>query len=65
LQADTFICGDDAAAKSVVSSLARAIGFEVIDVGPLSNVALVEALVKLWFNWHTDWDWDRILLSNC
>jgi predicted dinucleotide-binding enzyme len=48
LKADTFICGDDPAAKSVVNELARSIGFDVVDAGPLSNAVLVEALAKLW-----------------
>lgn len=46
--ADAFICGDDQAAKTAVSELAKAIGFDVIDVGPLSTATLVEALAKLW-----------------
>jgi predicted dinucleotide-binding enzyme len=46
--ADMFICGDDAPAKGVITSLAEAIGFEVVDVGPLSSATLLEALAKLW-----------------
>ena len=46
--ADIFICGDDEGAKTVASELARAIGFDVVDVGPLSNAALLESLAKLW-----------------
>jgi predicted dinucleotide-binding enzyme len=45
---DTFVCGDDAAAKSVVTELAEAIGSDVVDAGPLSNAGLLEALAKLW-----------------
>lgn len=48
LSADTFICGDDPTAKAVVSELARTVGFDVVDAGPLSNAVLVEALAKLW-----------------
>lgn len=47
-QADTFICGDDEAAKAVVARLAQEIGLGVVDCGPLTNAALVEALAKLW-----------------
>jgi predicted dinucleotide-binding enzyme len=47
-QADMFICGDDEAAKAAVAGLAQAIGFEVVDCGPLANAALLEALAKLW-----------------
>jgi hypothetical protein len=48
LKADVFICGDDPTAKAVVGELARIIGFDVVDAGPLSNAVLVEALAKLW-----------------
>jgi hypothetical protein len=48
LRADTFICGDDPAAKAVVAELAQAAGFDVVDAGPFANVVLVEALAKLW-----------------
>jgi NADPH-dependent F420 reductase len=48
MHADTYIAGDDAQAKAVVADLARAIGFEVVDVGPLANAALVEGLARLW-----------------
>jgi predicted dinucleotide-binding enzyme len=47
-KADMFICGDDASAKSVTTDLAQEIGFDVVDVGPLGNAALLEALAKLW-----------------
>ncbi len=46
--ADIFICGDDASAKAVVTDLAREIGFDVVDAGPLANAALLEALARLW-----------------
>lgn len=45
---DTFICGDDEAAKTTVAGLACDAGFEVVDCGSLANAALVEALAKLW-----------------
>ncbi|WP_287587370.1 NADPH-dependent F420 reductase [Candidatus Borrarchaeum sp.] len=45
--ASNFICGDDEA-KSVVRSLGEDIGFDVIDIGPLSNARLLEPLAMLW-----------------
>ncbi len=41
-------CSDDAAAKEVAASLARDIGFEPIDAGPLSNARLLEPYALLW-----------------
>jgi len=46
--ASMFICGDDAAAKSVVARLTEESGFEVVDAGPLSNARLLEPLAMLW-----------------
>lgn len=48
VKADLFICGDDAAAKSIVSELASNIGFEVVDAGPLSAAGMLESLAQLW-----------------
>lgn len=45
---ETFICGDDDAAKKVVSGLAEELGFKVIDIGDLENALLLENLAKLW-----------------
>ena len=47
-KADTFICGDDAESKSVVTRLAKDIGFDVIDAGSLSSARLLEPLAMLW-----------------
>ena len=47
-KADTFICGDDSGAKSIVRKLAMEMGFDVLDVGPLSNARLLENLALLW-----------------
>ncbi|MFX1572445.1 MAG: NADPH-dependent F420 reductase [Promethearchaeota archaeon] len=47
-QASLFICGDDFVAKSKVKQLGVDLGFEVIDVGPLSNARLTEPLAMLW-----------------
>jgi predicted dinucleotide-binding enzyme len=42
-----LIAGDDADAKQVVVGLARAIGFEAVDAGPLVNARLLEPLGAL------------------
>ena len=43
-----FVAGDDAAAKPKVIALLTALGFEVIDAGPLRNARLLEAHAMLW-----------------
>ena len=43
-----FVAGDDAAAKPKVIALVAALGFEVIDAGPLRNARLLEAHAMLW-----------------
>lgn len=50
VQADTFLTGDDDAAKKIVRGLAEEIGFSVIDVGPLSASRMVEELAILWIH---------------
>lgn len=42
-----FVAGDDAAAKQVAVSLAKNIGFETVDAGPLKNARLLEPLAYL------------------
>jgi predicted dinucleotide-binding enzyme len=39
-----FVAGDDAAAKAKVIELARQLGFEPVDAGPLKNARLLEPL---------------------
>jgi hypothetical protein len=41
-------CGDDAGAKSIAAQLARDVGFEPVDAGPLSNSRQLEPLAMLW-----------------
>jgi 8-hydroxy-5-deazaflavin:NADPH oxidoreductase len=41
-------CGDDAAAKNTAAQLARDIGFDPVDAGPLANARLLEALAMAW-----------------
>lgn len=43
-----FICGDDAAAKQTAGELARALGWNVEDVGTSAAGHAVEALCQLW-----------------
>jgi predicted dinucleotide-binding enzyme len=47
---DTFICGDDEAARQVVRSLGEEIGFGVVDAGPLRNARVLEHLAVLWIH---------------
>lgn len=42
-----FVAGDDASAKAAVLQLAREIGFEAVDAGPLQNARLLEPLAYL------------------
>lgn len=46
--ATMFYCGDDAEAKKVAHSLSSALGFDSVDVGPLSQARLLEPLAMLW-----------------
>ncbi|RJP76060.1 MAG: F420-dependent NADP oxidoreductase [Candidatus Zixiibacteriota bacterium] len=48
LKADAYYCGDDPEAKLVVAELAREVGLEPIDAGPLQNARLLEPLAMLW-----------------
>jgi predicted dinucleotide-binding enzyme len=42
-----FVASDDAGAKTVVLDLAREIGFDAVDAGPLRNARLLEPLALL------------------
>jgi hypothetical protein len=46
--ASMFVCGDDAEARVAVLELARQIGFDAIDAGPLVEARLLEPLAMLW-----------------
>jgi predicted dinucleotide-binding enzyme len=46
-QLTTFVAGDDAAAKEVVLGLARQVGFDAVDAGPLRNARMLEPLAFL------------------
>jgi len=43
-----FVAGDDAANKPRVIDLVAALGFDVVDAGPLRNARLLEAHAMLW-----------------
>ena len=45
-----FVAGDDAANKPKVIALVAALGFEVVDAGPLRNARLLEAHAMLWID---------------
>jgi NADPH-dependent F420 reductase len=47
-KATMFVCGDDPMAKSIVCDLARDLGFEVCDSGPLRIARYLEPLAMLW-----------------
>jgi 8-hydroxy-5-deazaflavin:NADPH oxidoreductase len=47
IEADGFLCGNDAAAKERVSELIRALGVRPVDAGPLKNAPLLEAMTPL------------------
>ena len=46
--ATMFLCGDDPAARQTVHGLARGLGFDAVDVGPLANARLLEPAAALW-----------------
>jgi 8-hydroxy-5-deazaflavin:NADPH oxidoreductase len=48
--ASMFLCGDDAAAKAMVAGLARDLGFDPVDAGPLRQARLLEPLAMLWIS---------------
>ncbi len=45
-----FVAGDDSANKPKVIALVAALGFEVVDAGPLRNARLLEAHAMLWID---------------
>jgi NADPH-dependent F420 reductase len=45
-----LLCGDDVEAKTVVAGLARQLGFEPVDVGPLRSARYLEAVAMLWID---------------
>ena len=47
-RASTFICADDPLARAVVVRLARDIGFDAVDTGPLSSACVIDRLLAVW-----------------
>jgi NADPH-dependent F420 reductase len=45
-----LLCGDDVEAKKVTADLARQLGFDPVDVGPLRSARYLEALAMLWID---------------
>lgn len=43
-----FLCGDEAAACALAAQVIEAVGFEPVEVGPLSKARLLEPLALLW-----------------
>ncbi len=56
-RADGFYCGDDEAAKNKVKPLIAEIGLNPVDVGPLRNGRLLEALAMLWIDLALNQKW--------
>jgi NADPH-dependent F420 reductase len=48
--ASLFLCGDDPAAKQTVAGLARELGMEPADCGPLAQARRLEELALLWIS---------------
>jgi predicted dinucleotide-binding enzyme len=48
--ATIFYAGDDPEAKSTAARLAQDLGFDPVDVGPLSEARLLEPLALLWMH---------------
>ena len=47
IECDLLVCGGDAAAKDVVTTLGVSLGLRVVDVGPLTNAGPVEGITAL------------------
>jgi predicted dinucleotide-binding enzyme len=51
--ADLYLAGDDADARHSIGELARTLGYDPVDVGPLRNAAHLESLAILWIHLAT------------
>jgi len=47
-RASTFVCGDDRLARATVLGLARDIGFDPVDAGPLRSACAIDRLLAVW-----------------
>ncbi len=50
---DMFICGNDPAAKLVVTEILKAVGWPAIDIGGIDGARLLEPLCLLWIRYGT------------
>lgn len=48
--ASLFLCGNDVEAKQMTKKLGEDLGFDMVDVGPLSQARLLEPLAMLWIS---------------
>ena len=46
--ASTFVCADDDLARTTVVGLARDIGFDAVDAGPLKSACSIDRLLAVW-----------------
>jgi predicted dinucleotide-binding enzyme len=51
--ADLYLAGDDAEARQAIGELARSLGYDPVDVGPLRNAQHLESLAILWIHLAT------------
>lgn len=51
--ADLYLAGDDADARRSIAELARTLGYDPVDAGPLRNAAHLESLAILWIHLAT------------
>jgi predicted dinucleotide-binding enzyme len=51
--ADLYLAGDDADARRSIAELARTLGYDPVDVGPLRNAAHLESLAIVWIHLAT------------
>jgi len=47
-RASTFVCADELLARRIVLRLAREIGFDAVDAGPLSSACAIDRLLAVW-----------------
>ena len=47
-RASTFVCADDPLARTTVCKLARDIGFDAVDAGPLKSACTIDRLLGVW-----------------
>jgi NADPH-dependent F420 reductase len=47
MEGDVFVCGDDPAAKEIVTGLVQDLGMRGVDAGPLANAVALEAMTPV------------------